>query len=208
MQLSKRLKTIIDLVEPCELVYDLCCDHGLIGLNIYSNKISKNVIFNDQVDSIINKLEDKICDIYSYIPLGIDFLKKPAKEIKFKNKSTIVLVGIGYGTIIRILPKIPQDCIIILSSHTKALELRSYLNNKYELLDEVLVEENDKYYEILKISTSNQSMISDIGNFPKNEVLQSYLLQLHDHHQKKASLGNDAFSKEILKSILLKQKEF
>lgn len=206
--LSERLKSIIQLIEPTDVVYDLCCDHGDIGISAYESELAKNVYFNDQVADIIKRLKFKITNLYSYIPEGIFFEEKPAQLIKYKNNSTILLVGIGYDTIIKVLEQIPNDSTLIVCSHTKPIELRNYLKNRFKLIDELLIEENAQFYEILKIHRFRGKQLQIMGNYQNDAKFSRYLANLKPHYERKAKLGNDAFSKEILNIILLKQKEF
>lgn len=210
--LSKRIASIINLTSANQYIYDLCCDHGEIGLGIYekfkTNPEFKELIFNDQVSSICSKLKDKITSIYSYIPKDMNIQEGPCGLIDFKENSTIVIVGVGYDTVKSILDKLPKHAELIISSHTKPLEMRQLLSSKLKLKEELLVYENKQFYEILKLDTYAGQEIPKIGNFTKNEQYQLYLEQLASHFKLKATYGNDTFSKEILKIIELKQKEF
>lgn len=205
---SNRLKTIASLVSESENIYDLCCDHGNIGLYLYQKKLCKYLYLNDQVDTICQDLEFKIKNVYSYIPSDVFILKKPCQTIKFKENSNIILVGVGINTIEPVLTNIPRNCELILSSHTKPIELRAKLNPKFSLISEHLIQENGQFYEVLKLTTYRDAEIPLIGSFEKNSVFQAYLENLKLHYQRKATLGNDTVSKEILKYIALKQKEF
>ena len=196
------------MVDHCDSFYDLCCDHGMIGLGVYQRDKTKHLYLNDQVKSICDKLKYKIESIYSYIPSQISLINKPCETIKFVNNSTICIAGVGYDTIIRILENVPKDAQLIISSHTKQQKLRHHLISRFKLLEERLVYEGGRFYEILKLNSYEGEVLSLLGNFPIDSNFKAYLEQIHRFHATKLRYGNDSFSKEILKYIVDKQKEF
>jgi len=204
---SKRLRVVYNLIPNTDAFYDLCCDHGQLGIEVLKNKDVKHVYFNDVVESIciglINKLKA------SYITNAYSILNCACENIEFKKESTISIVGVGYHTIIRLLENIANNQTLIISSHTKTLELRHFLNNgHYRLLEERLVEENGHIYEVLKIDTYHKEQINLIGNYPKNSIFKSFLEKNYHFYEPKVTYGNHSLSKDILNMINDKQKEF
>jgi tRNA (adenine22-N1)-methyltransferase len=204
---SNRLTKIISMVEPCEVFYDLCCDHGKIGKSIIEQNKAKKVIFNDQVKHIIDKLRDELS---AYITSDVNFLSKPCENIDIIDKSTVCIVGVGYETILKFLKNNKNKKLeLIISSHTKPIELREFLiNQQYHLKSEELLQENGHFYEILNLNTYNEPNISILGHFKQNNASKKYFEKLSNYYLTKVTHQNDSKSKEILKKIREKQKEF
>lgn len=131
-------------------VFDLCCDHGQIGLKAFSEK--REIILIDKVPSIVEKIKD------SDIPVGVKVLCADATNFKYQSKSTdaYIIAGIGGHLLVKIL-----DCILadkaygsefILSPHSHPEALWTFLEERdFEGLAYSRMEEHGKFYEILKL---------------------------------------------------------
>lgn len=147
--MSKRIETIINLVNPDhQQVYDLCCDHGKIGLSLDNPYVS----LIDQVPSIIQNLKG------TDIPKN----KKPicADAINYHYSpstiSTYILAGIGGHLGVKILENILNFKLdhseIILCIHSHMEVVLDYLSDKpFRVLNEVGLEDEGKFYEIYKL---------------------------------------------------------
>lgn len=153
MKLSKRLMAIINFVPKNSIVADIGTDHGLIPAYLVLNNISKKVIGTDISKGSLEK-------ILGYIKtLNIEHmvdtrLGDGLEVIKPFEVDTVIIAGMG-GLLIRdILEKNKEvtDSVVnfILQPMVAAKELREYLiNNSFEIIDEDLVKEDGKYYEII-----------------------------------------------------------
>lgn len=170
-KLGKRLKALYDLVD-CEdmIFYDLCCDHGHLGINVYLEKKPIKVILNDQVQSICENLENTLG---SHITNGgISVFCKSATQIKLdiEKRKFLVVAGVGGDLVIKILenliPQLNSDDFILVSPHSKIHKVRSFLiKNKFTSIGEKLIEENNKFYEMLIVQKNDlKSNISTIGD--------------------------------------------
>ena len=204
--LSKRLSKALSFVDQTDTFYDLCCDHGYLGKAVYEANLANELVFNDQVPQIIDKLKDSLS---AYITIPVKFEVKSCTKIKFSNNSTISILGVGCNTIFKLLENLNGKHNLIISSHTRPLLLRRKLQDlKYKLIDEALIKENGKFYEILKLSTYETGLVPQIGNFALDEDYKEYLAKLSKYYQNKVTHENNSISKEILKIIRSKQKEF
>lgn len=153
MKLSERLMAIANLVPKNSIVADIGTDHGYIPAYLIENKIAKKVIGTDiskgSLDKIIEYVkelgfEDKID---SRLGDGLEVIKPYEVD-------TVIIAGMG-GLLIRdILEKDKEisDSIMnfILQPMVAAKELRQYLvDNNFEIINEGLVKEENKYYEII-----------------------------------------------------------
>ena len=146
--LSHRLKTIASLVEKDINVIDVGCDHGLLDiyLTLYNNNkcIASDVNENALNSAISNikmyNLEDKIKTVISN---GLD-------NIDIKDKTSVIIAGMGANTILDIIKNYNLESLIICSNNDYSL-LRTELSKKYTIIEEVAVLDKKKYYIIFKL---------------------------------------------------------
>ncbi|NMA85718.1 MAG: SAM-dependent methyltransferase, partial [Tissierellia bacterium] len=153
MNLSNRLKKIADFVPNNSIVADIGCDHGYIPIYLIKNNISKKVIAVDISENSIEKTIENVKnnnleeDIEIRIGDGLD------KILPFEI-DTVIIAGMG-GLLIRDIldkDKVKTNTIsnFILQPNIASKELREYLyENNFEIIDEELVKEGDKFYEII-----------------------------------------------------------
>ena len=153
MKLSNRLIAIANFVHKNSIVADIGTDHGYIPVYLVENNIAKKVIGTD----ISKGSLDKIIDYIKTLNLEhiIDArLGDGLEVIKPYEVDTVIIAGMG-GLLIRdILEKNKEvtDSIanFILQPMVAAKELRQYLvDNNFEIIEEELVKEDGKYYEII-----------------------------------------------------------
>ena len=178
---SRRIQVINSLVSPdTETVWDICCDHGQIGLSFLPHK---EVHFVDIVPAIMERLELSL--LSSDIPRGkyhihLSDAKELCTESPSKN-NCFIIVGIGADLIIQILKNIPNSKNIeyIVCAHQYPHKLRDHLiQNQYFVQDEVLVQESGQFYEILKISKYKGQPISPIGEMLWDGEIENSFLYL------------------------------
>ncbi len=139
MMLSDRLKTIADFVPLNSIVGDIGTDHGYLPVYLIEKGISKKVIASD---------------------ISKNSLEKIIQLVKLK--------GLEGGLLIRdILDKNKKiaDSIVnfILQPNMASKELREYLyENSFEIVDEKLVKEAGKFYEIIFAKRGKDYVEDDI----------------------------------------------
>lgn len=174
-KVSFRIQELVNIAPgPYDYVWDLCCDHGFIGEQfLKSNNIPKEIIFIDRVQSIISSLENRL--VTTDIPKGVrlNFIAKSATEVNYEKtkKNLFIIAGIGGVLSIEILKQILKtqsnllSSTFIVSAHENIPQLREYIQStKLRLLDEKLIKDNGKYYEILVLSSSGSKEVEICGN--------------------------------------------
>lgn len=167
MNLSKRLEAIANFVEKDSRVCDIGTDHGYIPVYLVKEGISKKTIATDisrgSLDKIIDLIErEKLNDsIEARLGDGLDILK--ALEV-----DTLIIAGMGGILITEILEKGKNklDGIdnFIFQPMVASKELRKYLvANNFKIIDEDLVFEEGKYYEIINAKRGEQKIKKDIN---------------------------------------------
>lgn len=153
MTLSERLSAIKDFIPQNSIVGDIGTDHGYLPVYLIENKIAKRVIGTDISPNSLQKITDYVAskELEDFIDIrlgdGLDVIRP--FEI-----DTLVIAGMG-GLLIRdILDKNKDiaDTIthFILQPNIAGDELRRYLyENNFTIIDERIVKEANKFYEII-----------------------------------------------------------
>ncbi len=192
--MNKRLLEVAKLIDKCNMVIDVGCDHALLSIFLIQNQICKNVI---NIDSNILPLKNGENNVKK---IG---LEKNIKFILNKGLSNlnigdvvdyITICGMGSQNIIEIINHStinPKK--YILQSNNNPPKLRKWLsNNSYKIIDEKIVYENKIYYEIIMIEAGDTNIINDVDlyigpilkNNNNNLILKNYLLNKYNYLSK------------------------
>lgn len=156
--LNKRLKAVAELIEPCNILFDVGSDHGFLPLNLLrNNKINQAIIGE------INQgpLEQAIRNFDKYPELNVEFLLSDGLQNYSADLDAVVIAGMGFETIQHIivqdLEKFKKINQIIIQSNTKIELLRRFLNrNNFHIIDESIIKDRKYYYPILKVKYLDQ----------------------------------------------------
>ncbi|KGG79488.1 SAM-dependent methyltransferase [Caloranaerobacter azorensis H53214] len=166
MKLSPRLKAIVDYVENNSFVADIGTDHAYIPVYLVENNISKKVIASD-----VNKgpLENakKYVDLKRLSHRINLRLGDGIKILKPNEVDTVIIAGMGGLLIKKILEEGNEiaETIdnFILQPMIASDELRKYLiRHNYKIIDEKLVKEGDKIYEIMLVRHGKDNISDEI----------------------------------------------
>ncbi len=221
IKLSHRLQSISDLItQPYDHIWDCCCDHGHLGIHLLIDKKAPNIHFVDIVPSLMTELEatlsqhffsDKLNTLDNKTPPQwhvhcMDMSQLPLSD--HSGKHLVVIAGVGgelTQTLIKAVisnnPNISFD--FLLCPVHQLFELREYLGKgDFSMIDEKLVEENRRFYEILHVTYQpgtiglanthlHQHKVSPIGNkiwLPNNKkeqlVIERYKQRTLQHYQR------------------------
>ena len=196
---KRRLEEIINLVEDNSIVADIGTDHGIVPYELVKSNKAKKVIASDISEKSLDKLREKL-----------DYLDEPEKiilnvsdgldNLNEYQVDTIIISGMGGNLIVDILNKNidvakSANCLILGANNSLSV-LRKFLHdNSFEIIEEVDLFENDKYYQIIKIKVGKQLFSNDyeyeFGKFlidNKSENLKQYIKQQIEN--KKTILSN------------------
>lgn len=165
MDLSKRLKAIVNFVKRGSSVCDIGTDHGYIPVYLVKKGISDMVIGTDisrgSLNKIINLIKREKLEKYIDARLGdgLDILKDHEVD-------TLIIAGMG-GVLISEILEDGKDIEgiehFILQPMVGSKELRKYLEkNHFKIIDEDLVFEEGKYYEIISAIKGEQNVEKEI----------------------------------------------
>jgi tRNA (adenine22-N1)-methyltransferase len=166
LKLTDRLLKIASLVDEGKKLADIGTDHGYIPVYLLNNNkidyailadVNKGPLENARKEVRHNKLENKV-----------DLRLGSGLEVLNQNEvDEVIIAGMG-GILISELLEAKKSVSqtvdkLILQPMQAQSELRKYLyNNGYEILDEVLVKEDFRIYEIIVAKyTGKNTEVSD-----------------------------------------------
>ncbi|NLV77288.1 MAG: SAM-dependent methyltransferase [Tissierellia bacterium] len=223
MQLSDRLKKIANYVPKNTIVGDIGTDHGYIPVYLISKSIAKKVIATDISQNSLNKIINYVnstnhMDNIENIEIRLGDGLEPIRPFEV---DTVIIAGMG-GLLIRDIldkDKTKRDSItyFILQPNIASRELREYLyENNFEIIDESLVKEDGKFYEIIYAKKGKSYVTKDIyyevgeklihnkdpllKEFIHDKIkrLKNIIIELEDKNTNKAKERYEKLNKEIL----------
>lgn len=219
MELSKRLKWIIEKINKTEVIMDVGTDHGYIPIHLVKNNIAKRVIASDINKDPLKKA--KINAAFDGVLDKIDLrLGGGLSTLKNKEAKAVIIAGMG-GNLIRDileqdLGKVKNLEYLLLQPAQNPEVLREYLyNNNYEILDEDICIDENKYYEIFKVRYKARDYIKleniyyEISPFMLNKklpLLKSYIENKIERNEKVISFIKDNTEHAILRKNELIEK--
>lgn len=157
--LSKRMSAVAAMVTPGRIVADIGCDHGFVSIYLIEQNIALRVIAMDVNDGPLlrakehvkrqgldNKIDIRKSD-------GLEKLNFVAEGIL--EASTVVIAGMGGRLTVKILSdymdKLQAVHELILEPQSDLPLVREFLwKNGFVIFKEDMVEEEGKYYQIIK----------------------------------------------------------
>ena len=196
MALSTRLLTLFEIItlhpNRYPKIWDSCCDHGLLGLELLKQSSCDTVYFNDCVPALLAKLPDKLAD---YPPHQWQLLCQDARTLDIPKQSSaplIIIAGVGGELAAQLVttlslrhPEQPLDFLLCPVHH--CYQLRQQLTDlNYGLLSERLIQENGRFYEALHIAKLSSDPITLTGHsiWLENEA-EIYHQRLIEHYQRR-----------------------
>ncbi|WP_342268616.1 class I SAM-dependent methyltransferase [Spiroplasma endosymbiont of Aspidapion aeneum] len=153
--ITNRIQAIASLIDTENIVCDIGTDHGYTAIYIAKDLKAQKIFasdINNKPLSIAKKnvkkygVEHKVETILSD---GLDFI------INDKIKINVCIIsGLGGNTILSILEK---DCNLIdsyiICAHNNTQKIRTWTKNKkYFIQNEKVIEDNNIFYEVIKIN--------------------------------------------------------
>lgn len=160
---SKRICEIAKLIKPYKIIADVGCDHGYLIIESFLNSdVSKAIAIDNKIgplNSAKKNLEKYNFNVRFSLSSGVSDI----------DDDTEVVVISGMGSLL--ISKIISDDLtnnkklynvkrLILQANRNNFELRKFLmENNYQIIDEKIIYEDDKYYEIIVCERVNEKII-------------------------------------------------
>lgn len=206
MKLSQRLQTIDQMItEPYGEIWDCCCDHGFLGAALLQRGAAETIHFVDVVPGLTLALEDKLTQLSSGPLAGrlwqVHCMDVAQLELPDNaGRQMVIIAGVGGDLTLEMVEAISRNhpdrelefmlCPVhhIYKVRTRLAELG------FGLIDETLIEENRRFYEVLHLSNREDRSLSDVGSDMwdlSRSTDQNYLQRLLDHYGRVAAGGCD-----------------
>lgn len=225
MNLSNRLKTISDMVVNVKSIVDVGTDHGYIPIFLVKNNIIDNAVASDINKGPVEKVKQNVSnynlDKKIQCRLGGGLTTVEPNEVE-----AAIIAGMG-GNLIRDIIEESLDVFkqlkyAILQPVQNPEVLKEYIYKKgFTIIDEELVYEDGKYYEIFKVKYDNKINVIDPIYYEisktliekKHNIMKDYLNFKLDKYNKiyenlNCDTENSQRRKEELKEIIERIKGF
>ncbi len=148
------MKVFIEKALPGLPFWDICCDHGHIGMGAIKSGAFSEVHFVDQVPHIMKKLEGEVLR-YNQVDTPYFLHCLPAERLEQKILGTFLVAGVGGLTIRNIVGPLLDTHLIeckrlLLSPQTDEKVLVSFLESEnltkhYELKEKISIPEGKRF---------------------------------------------------------------
>lgn len=155
IELSKRMQSVADMIQPCDAVGDIGCDHAFVSIYLVEQHRAKRVIASDvrrgpiaiakrniEAMNLSDQIEIRMGDgLDTIVPGGVN---------------AVVLAGMGGMLMIDILERgeevVTRCDQLVLQPQSDIEKVRRYLAEKgYHLADEQMLIDAGKYYNLLDV---------------------------------------------------------
>lgn len=193
MNLGPRLKTIYNWIKQgTNHVVDIGADHAFLSINLIKNN-RVNLVSNIEVNEL--PLQNGYKNVVSaQLTNKIKFyLNDGLKNLTLNLKPEYICIsGMGADNIIEIISNnsTNQTHFYLLQANIDNDKLRRFLfTNFFKIKDEMIVYENNHYYELMMVEQSNVLVnftLKDIYLGPilqtkSNDIFKQYLLDKYHH---------------------------
>lgn len=155
-KLTKRMKHFIDHALKDQPLWDICCDHGYVGIKALETSQFSEVHFVDQVPHIMERLETLIKQYWRIKPEHKYYLHlMSGEELEQDVSGTMLVAGVGGLTIKTIVSTLIEKKKLsakrlLLSPHTDEKVLIEYLDDVdfkkvYSVTEKILMPEGKRF---------------------------------------------------------------
>lgn len=201
--LSARLNALRSYHQKQRNIWDIGCDHGLLGLSFDNEEEVESIHLVDPSAAVITELQNKLKD--SYITKGAVYIHhKQGQSLSIETTSNCIFIA-GMGgkeigeIIIHLLPTLDDTSRIVISPHRKILELRALLGElPLALIQEEVIFEDGQFYQIICLKKGEGPRVHPYGrDIWKTEVGEQY----RDHQMKHFRVHEDLASKGYMEYL-------
>lgn len=168
MELSKRLQAIADMVTPGLTVADVGCDHGFVSIYLYEKQIAKKVIAMDLRPGPLARAKEHI-EAFGYSGYIETRLSDGVTALEVGEAEAVICAGMGGRLMAKILSDGYEKVIamkeLVLQPQSELQFFRAFLReNNLHIIEEDMIEEDGKYYPIIKVVPERACKAETAGN--------------------------------------------
>lgn len=213
MHLSRRLHQINRMAKThYHHIWDCCCDHGQLGMELLERGASDTVHFVDILEPLMLEIETQLSAQASYKNHWqvhcLDVAKIPIAETDESDSHLVIIAGVGGDLLIELVQEIlirnPDRHIeFILCPVYHQYKVRcALIDLGLQLITEDLLREKKKFYEILHVDRHSETPISPVGSvmwdFRRLEHRDYYQRMLEHYGRMEKQLNSELNAQKIL----------
>ena len=176
MKLSQRLQHIDQMITtPYDHIWDCCCDHGYLGTALLKRGTAKTVHFVDVVESLTDAIQTQLESQSNDAFVGCSWQVHCEDVSRLTlsdpdSKQLVIIAGVGGDLtmdMVRAITEAHPDHALefILCPVRQNYQLRCLLIELgYGLVDEVLLEDKQKFYEVIHVSNHSDQPVAAAGS--------------------------------------------
>lgn len=202
--LTKRLKSILDSIPRCNVLADVGCDHGYVGIEALKRGVANNVVFADISAECLNKAR-RNC------PTGLNecasfVCQDGLKQIRC---DVAVICGMGGLEILSILngaEKLPNA--VVLQPMRNVVDVRKYVAERYTVTRDVTVYDG-KFYSIIRgenLGTPTKNLTeleTEFGVTNVRNAEHDFVIYLTEEQRKLRAILNGCDAAEVKRRLQL-----
>ena len=164
MELSKRLRAIVDLVEEGDRPADIGCDHGYVSICLIKEHKCSTVIAMDINQGPLLHAREHI-EREGLGPYIETRLSDGAAALEDEEADTLICAGMGGRLTIHILEdaikRLPAIKALIFQPQSEIWLVRRFLlQNHFSIVKEDMILEDGKYYPMLRAEKTAEAICS------------------------------------------------
>ena len=168
---SKRIDKIVSKIPQCDILADIGCDHGYIGVSALRQGVAKKCLFSDISAPSLNKAK-LLCQKLGLENRADFFVGDGTQKIDYAD--CVVIAGMGGRETIDIL----QNCkfapkYFVLQPMKNLYEVREYVANKYHILYDKITFDK-KFYNLIVLQQGQDNLDEMQKHFGKTNLLQKH----------------------------------
>lgn len=160
MHLSKRMQALADLVSPCTKFCDVGTDHGFLPIYLIQAGKCQSAIAMDLRKGPLERAKEHIAEQQLEDVIETR-LSDGVQRLAVGEADSVLIAGMGGQVTIHILTEGLEVCKhlkeLILQPQSEIQEVREFVfRHGFRLLAEDMVEEDGKYYPMMKLVHESQ----------------------------------------------------
>ncbi|WP_271271545.1 tRNA (adenine(22)-N(1))-methyltransferase [Aliamphritea hakodatensis] len=211
MKVSLRIQQLSTMVHGHYThIWDCCCDHGLLGQLLLERGRADCVHFVDVVPALMNTLEHHLQQDYGdrrWQVHCLDVARLPLSRYAGAGEPQLVMIaGVGGDLLVDLVtaicqahPEVPVEFLLCPVYHNYKVR-RALADLSLGLISETLVEDKQRFYEILHVASAGGDPVSPVGERMwdfTDTVHRAYLQQTLNHYRRMASNPHQDVSAEL-----------
>ncbi|MFV0448378.1 MAG: tRNA (adenine(22)-N(1))-methyltransferase TrmK [Vibrio sp.] len=203
------------VTENYDHIWDCCCDHGFLGASLLNRQAAANIHFVDIVPRLMAEVESKLQRFYAnssskWHTHCLDVAQLPLEQ--YSGKHLVIIAGVGGDLMMYFIEQIHQNHptldieFLLCPVHHQFALRQTLIGLKFGLLEEILLEENGRFYEVILVSICNENRkqiqvtgneLWHCNNDKQAKTAYQYLTTTLDHYRRIQS-GNTADVQHII----------